>query len=1198
MDRSLKGSVIGNYRLVSFIGKGDKGEVYKGELCKSEQPGATRQVAIKLFVKQTENDVQTVAAWLKEAETSTQIIHKNLVQVFSHGECSHGWYIVMEHLAGKDCNRLVRRCKKMAAPDAIKIVLEAAQGLETLHHMELLHRNVKPQNLLVSQNGIVKVSDFGLAQIPFIAADGSVQSVGTCAFMPPEQLTGGVLSPASDVYSLGATFYCLLSGRRPYEGSESEIVEAIRQGKPVPPLQENVPESPAVLCELITKMMAHDSFARYQSMTEVIAVLKKMRIKKAENIPSLWENPALFAESIVQSQSKSAASQKLATQKLTQRLKLTVATLALFVVGILAATLQFLSQNPREAMLQLLSACLENEAGQVQEEFELGENVYLSLKWQTAQFKPAAPFTITLQGSLPKEEIRLAEVVPGRLRADRFWLKNLPQQTGTHLVQFGIFYRKETIGKQLNCRLIPPQPAVKFISVAVLDNSGKKQSRFAWGDEMYLRLEWQVFKKKSDHLSASFSGQGLESQRQEFATPAPGNMSFQFPLRLVRLEEGNYQLIATVKMGQEEIRHTVDIQVVPPEVAFKLVSLQTVDSAGNPCRDFFYGADIHARLVWNMLKGSQDDLVIALSGDNIVPVTKNLPSRTLGEVSLQIPVQVYELREGDYSVQVVATVGQKELSEKCTFRLRRPLPEFEIVSLTFLNAAKAPSEVFVVEEPVVLRIRWRVQKVYEKAEVRLKISSTDNLQVIEEKLPDVVKPSKQELQRTLSFITPQPGAYPVRVEIVLDNTVKEATASLQIQPERVVSLRLTPQQQEVKVGKQIQFVATAYSKKNKALAVELAWEATGGTITASGLYTAGSESGDYVVRVREAKSGIEAKASVVIPYVLARIELVPSASGSLKPKENCLLQAQGYEKNGRKIPFTARWRAGGGTVVPAPGNALHANFSGTEAGKAWVEVQDSESEVAARVELEIKSVASGWAGEEMPPGLKRGSKQGEYVCEKDNSVLVYVPPDASIGKGFYIDKYELTCGQFSQFVAATGYKTVAENEGFSMVQDGTRWKRSAISWRTIYDQHPREQANRMPVVCITLKDVNQYAQWAGKRLLAQGEWMRAAGDAKYPWGNDAPGNDRCNYAPTWSTRNQDGFAYLAPVGSFPKGASPHGCMDMAGNVCEWTAEGMAVGGSWCHNDAGCTTMVALQFHPLCVRTGCHAIGARLALNQN
>jgi formylglycine-generating enzyme required for sulfatase activity len=110
--------------------------------------------------------------------------------------------------------------------------------------------------------------------------------------------------------------------------------------------------------------------------------------------------------------------------------------------------------------------------------------------------------------------------------------------------------------------------------------------------------------------------------------------------------------------------------------------------------------------------------------------------------------------------------------------------------------------------------------------------------------------------------------------------------------------------------------------------------------------------------------------------------------------------------------------------------------------------------------------------------------------------------------------------------------------------------------------------------------------------------MKAAGESKYPWGSEEPGLNRCNYSPTWNNRGEDGFPFLAPVGSFPQGASAYGCMDMAGNVCEWVEGGKILGGSWCHGAAGCTVAVSLEkFHAYCFRNGCDVIGARLVVSE-
>lgn len=264
------------------------------------------------------------------------------------------------------------------------------------------------------------------------------------------------------------------------------------------------------------------------------------------------------------------------------------------------------------------------------------------------------------------------------------------------------------------------------------------------------------------------------------------------------------------------------------------------------------------------------------------------------------------------------------------------------------------------------------------------------------------------------------------------------------------------------------------------------------------------------------------------------------------------------------------------------------------------------------------SPAVGWFGEVMPSGMRQGEKIGEYVWEKDGSVMVYVPSDAGTLYGFYIDKYELTIGLFKKFAAATGYQTTAEKEGWSNEWDGRRWVRTRPNW-----QEPManiKNPDAYPVVYLTLADAQAYGKWAGKKVPVGTEWKRAAGESKripdwhkaqanrlvlvenpqktpiYPWGKDDPGYAHCNYAPNWDRREQDGFGFLAPVGSYPAGASPYGCMDMSGNVCEWvfwqprrddkelptvdsigSVEGVSnikanfklCGGSWCHPAKAC-----------------------------
>ena len=187
----------------------------------------------------------------------------------------------------------------------------------------------------------------------------------------------------------------------------------------------------------------------------------------------------------------------------------------------------------------------------------------------------------------------------------------------------------------------------------------------------------------------------------------------------------------------------------------------------------------------------------------------------------------------------------------------------------------------------------------------------------------------------------------------------------------------------------------------------------------------------------------------------------------------------------------------------------------------------------------------------------------EYKNEKDGCVMIYIPAgDFTMGSNdydgekpihtvyldaYYIDKYEVTVGQFRKFVEATGYKTDAEKGGGTYVYTGSNQEKKAdANWRNPYFN----QSDDHPVVCVSWNDASAYASWAGKRLPTEAEWEKAARGTdgrKYPWGNTWDPS-KCNNG---ESNSPDGYDRTAPVGSFPQGASPYGVQDMAGNVWEW-----------------------------------------------
>ncbi len=208
---------------------------------------------------------------------------------------------------------------------------------------------------------------------------------------------------------------------------------------------------------------------------------------------------------------------------------------------------------------------------------------------------------------------------------------------------------------------------------------------------------------------------------------------------------------------------------------------------------------------------------------------------------------------------------------------------------------------------------------------------------------------------------------------------------------------------------------------------------------------------------------------------------------------------------------------------------------------------------------------------------KNAQGYGEFLWLKDSSVMVKVPsgefwmgsradegetderPQHKVTLGeYYIDKHEVTNRQFERFVRATGYRTDAEKEGSGGVYDtdSSKWvAKSGVSWRTYYGYGTENH----PVVLVSWNDAKAYCDWAGKRLPTEAEWERAARgtDArKYPWGSDEPdagGSFRANWGEgsDRSVWRRDGYEFTAPVGTFARGASPYGCLDMAGNVWEW-----------------------------------------------
>jgi eukaryotic-like serine/threonine-protein kinase len=197
-----------------------------------------RRVAIKrLYATYVADDVFR-ERFFREARVAARLSHPNLVAVYDVGEEDGAPYIVMEYVEGEDVAELMAREGPLPAERAVALLLQVCAGLEHAHAAGLVHRDIKPQNLLVRRDGVVKIADFGIARAlegTQLTQAGTV--LGTAAYLAPEQAAGELVGAAADIYSLGAVAYELLSGRTPYEFSSLADL-AVKQRQPPPPLRD------------------------------------------------------------------------------------------------------------------------------------------------------------------------------------------------------------------------------------------------------------------------------------------------------------------------------------------------------------------------------------------------------------------------------------------------------------------------------------------------------------------------------------------------------------------------------------------------------------------------------------------------------------------------------------------------------------------------------------------------------------------------------------------------------------------------------------------------------------------------------------------------------------------------------------------------------------------------------------------------
>lgn len=268
------GTMLSNrYEIMEKIGEGGMAEVYKAKCHK-----LNRFDAIKILKKEYAKDVDLVEKFKREATAIANLSDNNIVNIFDVGSQDDINYIVMEYVKGKTLKQIIRENGKLDYEKAMDIATQIAKALDCAHRNNIIHRDIKPQNILVTEEGLVKVTDFGIAKSPDSATiTNSGKILGSAHYFSPEQAKGTYVDGRTDIYSLGIVLYEMVTGRVPFD-AESPVSVALKhiQEPVVPPKQinERIPES---LNRLILKCIEKEPIRRYQSVKDLLSDLIKIQ---------------------------------------------------------------------------------------------------------------------------------------------------------------------------------------------------------------------------------------------------------------------------------------------------------------------------------------------------------------------------------------------------------------------------------------------------------------------------------------------------------------------------------------------------------------------------------------------------------------------------------------------------------------------------------------------------------------------------------------------------------------------------------------------------------------------------------------------------------------------------------------------------------------------------------------------------------
>jgi len=273
--QDLIGAEFDGYRVVGLLGQGGMGAVYEGV-----DMALSRRAAIKVLAESVNRDPDAVKRFQREARAVALVSHPNIAQIYRVGMFGSLHYYAMEFVEGKSLDQMIVEQGRVSGPKCFNLMVQAIQALKAAADRGIIHRDVKPANLMVTTNGLCKIVDFGIAKVTddsesFRTMTGTI--MGTPSYMSPEQCKGQAVDFKSDMYSLGCTFFHALTGRPPFSADTAYAIMTKQISTPVPVIPAIVAHVPERFCNIIYSMMEKNPDNRYQSYEHLLSVLEAAR---------------------------------------------------------------------------------------------------------------------------------------------------------------------------------------------------------------------------------------------------------------------------------------------------------------------------------------------------------------------------------------------------------------------------------------------------------------------------------------------------------------------------------------------------------------------------------------------------------------------------------------------------------------------------------------------------------------------------------------------------------------------------------------------------------------------------------------------------------------------------------------------------------------------------------------------------------